>query len=132
MPRRRRGRPGLVGTMARTAVVAGTASATVGAVHNRQLGKQQEAAEQQAAQQAAFESQQQLAEMQSQVDAMKAQQAAPPPPPAPAAPAAPAPAAAPAGSDDLMAQLSKLADLKAAGVLTEEEFAAAKAKLLGT
>ena len=31
-----------------------------------------------------------------------------------------------------MAQLSKLADLKAAGVLTDEEFAAAKAKLLGT
>ena len=31
---------------------------------------------------------------------------------------------------DLMAELSKLADLKAAGVLTDEEFAAAKAKLL--
>ena len=131
-PRRRRGRPGLVGTMARTAVIAGTASATVGAVQNRQAGKQQAAAEQQAAQQAAFESQQQLADMQAQMEAMKAQQAAPPPPPAPAAPAAAAPAAAPAGSDDLMAQLSQLADLKAAGVLTDEEFAAAKAKLLGS
>ena len=129
-PRRRRGRPGLVGTMARTAVVAGTASATVGAVQNRQMNKQQAAAEQQAAQQAAFESQQQLADMQAQMEAMKAQQAAPPPPPAPAAPAAPA--AAPAGSDDLMAQLTKLADLKAAGVLSDEEFAAAKAKLLGS
>ncbi len=63
-----------------------------------------------------------LAEMQAQMEAMKAQQA--PPPPAPAA-------AAPAG-DDLMTQLSKLADLKAAGVLDDAEFAAAKAKLLGT
>ena len=123
--RRRRGRPGLVGTMARTAVVAGTASAVVGASQNRQAGKQQAAAEQQAAQQAAFESQAQLAQMQADVEAMKAQQAAPAPAPAPAAAAAPA-----AGGDDLMAELSKLADLKAAGVLTDAEFAAAKAKLL--
>ena len=115
--RRRMGRPGLVGTMARTAVVAGTASAVVGASQNRQAGKQQAAAEQQAAQQAAFDSQAQLADMQAQMDAMQAQQA----------PAAPAPAA---GGGDLMAELTKLADLKAAGVLTEEEFAAAKAKLL--
>ena len=124
--RRRMGRPGLVGTMARTAVVAGTASAVVGASQNRQAGKQQAAAEQQAAQQAAFQSQAQLADMQAQMDAMQAQQAQQ------AAPApAPAPAAAPAaGGGDLMAELSKLADLKAAGVLTDEEFAAAKAKLL--
>lgn len=125
--RRRRGRPGLVGTMARTAVVAGTASAVVGASQNRQAGKQQAAAEQQAAQQAAFESQAQLAQMQADVEAMKAQQAAPAPAPAPAPAAAAAPAA---GGDDLMAELSKLADLKAAGVLTDAEFAAAKAKLL--
>lgn len=119
--RRRMGRPGLVGTMARTAVVAGTASAVVGASQNRQAGKQQAAAEQQAAQQAAFDSQAQLADMQAQMNAMQAQQAPP----------APAPAAAPAaGGGDLMAELSKLADLKAAGVLTDEEFAAAKAKLL--
>jgi hypothetical protein len=53
------------------------------------------------------------------------QQAAPPPPPA-------APAAAPAaGGDDTIAQLQKLAELKAQGILTDEEFAAAKAKLLG-
>ena len=36
----------------------------------------------------------------------------------------------PAPTDDLMAQLSKLADLKAAGILSDEEFTAAKAKLL--
>jgi len=114
--------------MARTAVVAGTASAVVGHSQNKQMAKQQAAAEQQAAQQAAFESQAQLADMQAQMNAMQAQQAAaaaPPPPPAPAAAAAPA-----AGGDDIMAQLSKLADLKAAGVLSDEEFAAAKAKLL--
>jgi hypothetical protein len=55
---------------------------------------------------------------------MQAQQAAPAPAPAPA------PAAAPAAGGDLMAELGKLADLKAAGVLTDEEFSAAKAKLL--
>ncbi len=120
MMRRRRGRPGLVGTMARTAVVAGTASAVVGASSNRQASKQQAAAEQQAAQQAAFESQAQLSEMQAQMNAMQAQQAP--------APAAPAPAAS--GEGDLLAELSKLADLKAAGVLDDAEFAAAKAKLL--
>ena len=122
--RRRMGRPGLVGTMARTAVVAGTASAVVGHSQNKQAAKQEAAAEQQAAQQAAFDSQAQLADMQAQMDAMQAQQAAPPPPPAPA------PAAAPAAGGDLMAELGKLADLKAAGVLTDEAFAAAKAKLL--
>jgi hypothetical protein len=124
MPRRI-GRPGLVGTMARTAVVAGTASATVGAVNRRQAGRAQAAANDQAAQQAAFESQAQLAEMQAQMESMKAQQAAPPPPPPPAP--APTPAA---GSGDLMAELQKLADMKAAGILTDDEFAAAKAKLL--
>jgi hypothetical protein len=56
--------------------------------------------------------------MQQQLAAMQAQQAAAPPP---------APAA---GGDDFMAKLSRLADLKAAGVLSDEEFAAAKAKLL--
>ena len=127
MPRGRRGRPGLVGTMARTAVIAGTATAVVGHSQNKQAAKQQSAAEAQAAQQAAVDSQAQVADMQQQLDAMQAQQvqaAAPPPPPAPVA----APAAAP--TDSLMDELGKLADLKAAGVLSDEEFAAAKAKLL--
>ena len=53
-----------------------------------------------------------------------------PPPEAPAAPAAPA-AAAPTGmTDDKIATLQKLADLHKSGVLTDEEFAAQKAKLL--
>ena len=118
MPRRRIGRPGLVGTMARTAVVAGTATAVAGGVSQKQQAKAQAAQQQQAAQQAAFESQAQLADMQAQLDAMSQQ---PAPPPA---------AAAPAAGDDLMAKLKQLADLHAAGVLSDEEFAAAKAKLL--
>lgn len=114
MPRRR-GRPGVVGTMARTAVVAGTATA----VHSSMTkGKQQDAA---AAQQAAVESQVQIAEMQGQINALSAQQATE---------AVPAPAPA-GGGDDVMAQLQKLADMKAAGLLSDEEFASAKAKLLG-
>ncbi|GIE85996.1 PH domain-containing protein [Actinoplanes regularis] len=48
---------------------------------------------------------------------------------APAAPAAPALEPAPA-SGDLMAQLVKLGEMKTAGLLTDEEFTAAKAKLL--
>ena len=45
-------------------------------------------------------------------------------------PPAPAPAAAPA-APDLVEQLRKLGELRDAGILTEEEFAAQKAKLLG-
>ena len=76
--RRRMGRPGLVGTMARTAVVAGTASAVVGHSQNKQATKQQAAADAQM-------QDQQMAEMQAQMNAMQAQQAqqAAPPPPAP-------------------------------------------------
>ncbi len=125
--RRRIGRPGLVGTMARTAVVAGTASAVAGGVQHRQANRwnaqQQQAAEEQAAAQQQAQSQAQVAEMQAQLNALQAQQA--PAPPA-------APAAAPAGGGgDLMAELEKLANMKAAGILTDAEFAAAKAKLLG-
>ncbi len=123
MMRRRRGM-GLVGAMATTAVVAGTA----GAVRHRQEEKYAgQAAQQQAqqqAQQAAFDNQAQLADMQQQMADMQAQQAA-----STVAAAAPAPAAAPA--NDLTAQLNQLAQLKAAGILSDEEFTAAKAKLLG-
>ena len=116
---RRRGRPGLVGTMARTAVVAGTATAVAGGVNRRSNARHQASADQDAANQAAYDSQAQLADMQAQLDAMQA--------PAPAA-AAPAPAAS--AGDDLVSQLKKLADLKAAGVLDDADFAAAKAKVL--
>jgi hypothetical protein len=52
------------------------------------------------------------------------QQESAPPAPAPVAPAAPA-------QDDQMAKLQDLAQLNKQGVLTDEEFAAAKAKILG-
>ena len=107
MRMRRRG-PGLVGMAVGTAVVAGTAGAVRHHQEQKYAGQAQSA---QAQQQAAYDA--------GAADAQA--QYAPPP-------AAPAPAAAP--TDDLMAQLSKLADLKAAGVLSDEEFAAAKAKLL--
>lgn len=115
--RRRRGRPGLVGTMARTAVVAGTATAVVGGVSGRQQAKAQAGAQEQAAQQAAFESQAQVAELQQQMAQMQQASSAP----------APAPAA---GGDDLTAKLQSLADLHASGVLSDVEFSEAKAKLL--
>jgi len=102
--------------MARTAVVAGTATAVHSSMTGNKQDKQAAADQQAAANQAAFESQAQLAEMQRQQAAAAAPVAA-----------APAPAA---GGDDMMAKLSKLADLKAAGILTDEEFAAAKAKIL--
>ena len=50
---------------------------------------------------------------------MAEQQAAAPPPEAPA-------------EDDKYAQLAKLAELQKQGILTDEEFAAEKAKILGS
>lgn len=120
---RRVGRPGLIGLAARTAVVAGTATAVSGGMRNRQDAKA-EAAQAEAQQEAA--QQQQLAEQQEQIAQLQAQQQAQQ---APAAPAAPA--AAPTATDDLVAQIEKLAQLKAAGALTDAEYDAAKAKLLG-
>jgi hypothetical protein len=105
---RRMGRPGLIGTMARTAVIAGTANATVGAMNRRQANKAQEQAEA-----AAYREQQQYA-------------AAPP-----QQYAAPPAAAAPAEADDLVAKIEQLGQLHQQGILSDEEFAAAKQKLLG-
>jgi len=104
---RRMGRPGLIGMAARTAVVAGTASAVSGNVARRQQGR------------AEAKNEQHQYELQQEAAAMA--------PPAPVA-APPAPAA---GGTDVVAQLQQLATLKAQGVLSEGEFEAAKAKLLG-
>lgn len=95
----RRG-PGLLGTMARTAVVAGTATAVSGSVM-----RHQQARAEQEAQARAYQQQQ--------------QQAAAPP------------ASEPPTAADLTTRLKELADLNAAGAITDEEFSAAKAKLLG-
>jgi hypothetical protein len=89
--------PGLLRGVARTAVIAGTATTVSNRVSRRQA--QRWAAE-------------------------DVQQA--PPPPAPAAPAAPA---APT-EDQRLEQLKQLGELKAQGVLTEEEFAIQKARIL--
>jgi hypothetical protein len=90
---------GLLRMAARTAVVAGTATAVSGRVARRQAARYD--------QQYAQEPQQY---------AQEPQQYAP---------------EAPAEKDDATAQLQKLAALHTQGVLTDEEFAAAKAKILG-
>ena len=89
---RRRG-PGLVGAMARTAVVVGTANAVSNKQHQKYAAQNAANAEQAAPVQEA------------------------------------APAAAPA--DDLTAQLEALAKLREQGILTEDEFSAKKAQILG-
>jgi len=94
MPLMRRG-PGLVRGMARTAVVAGTATAVSGRVARRQ----------------------------QQRWSQQAQEEQPP------SPTAAAPEAAPEGAD-VSGQLQELASMHASGALSDEEFAAAKAKVL--
>jgi hypothetical protein len=103
----RRG-PGLVRTVARTAAIAGTATAVSGRVAHRQQEKYASQEEAQYAQQQQY--------------------AAPPPPPQQYAAPAPPPAA---GGETDMAELQQLAELHAQGVLTDEEFAAKKAQILG-
>ena len=112
--RRRMGRPGLAGTMARTAVIAGTATAVSGNVARNQHARA-------AAQQDAAAAQQQAMVDQAAAQAAAQLQATP----------VPAPAAAPAANDTI-AQLQQLAEMHAQGLLNNDEFTAAKAKLLGT
>ena len=121
----RRG-PGLVGTMATAAVMGGTAAAVHHGMDRRANRKDMEKQQEADAQYAAVQSQADIEAMQAQMAAMQAQQAQMAMM-AQQAPAAPAPAA---GGPDLMAQLQQLAKLKEAGALTDEEYAAAKAKLL--
>jgi hypothetical protein len=86
--------------MARTAVIAGTATSVSNRVSRRQ-GERWAEQEQQAA--------------------VQAQAAPAPPPPQPQA-----------GASSTIDQLKELGELKAQGILTEEEFAAQKAKILGS
>jgi hypothetical protein len=92
--------PGLLRGMARTAAVAGTATAVSNRVSRRQANRWAG---------------------QEQANEPPPQQYAPPPPPPPAG----------NGGSDPIAQLKELAALKNQGILTEEEFAAQKAKILG-
>ena len=109
------GRPSLVGTMARTAVVAGTATAVAGGMSRRQQGKAQQAADAQA-----YEQQQQQAQIDAQVAAAVAAQT---PPLRRRPPRRQRPTPSPSSPNS--------AELKAQGILTDEEFAAEKAKILG-
>jgi 3-oxoacyl-ACP reductase-like protein len=68
-------------------------------------------------------------DQEARIEQPESQQQAPPPPAATPAPAA---AAAPAPGPSLTDQLKQLGDLKASGVLTDEEFEAAKQKLLAS
>jgi hypothetical protein len=103
--------------MARTAVIAGTATATVGATQAAMGGGKQKAAAQQ---QAAAEQQAQQAFVAGQQDAL-AQQAA----------AQQEDVQAGSSFDEQLVQIQKLSALKDQGLLTEEEFAAKKAQILG-
>jgi hypothetical protein len=94
---------GLVRGVARTAAIAGTATAVSNRVSRRQAGRW---AEQDA-------QQQQYAEP-------PPQQYAPPPPAAPAGPS----------GDEMIEQLTKLGELRDKGILTDAEFEAQKGKLL--
>ena len=100
--------PGLIRGVARTAVIAGTATSVSNRVSRRQAGRW-----------AAQDQQQQAA-------------AAPPPPPQYAAPAPPPPpaAAAPADMDAKLAQLAQLGALRDAGVLSDIEFEVQKNRIL--
>lgn len=127
----RRG-PGLVGTMARTAVVAGTATAVAKGVSgsmDQKAAQQQATAQQQ--QQASYDAGFQQAQLQAQQEALTQQQQAL------AAQAAAQTAPAPttttgALTDAKIAQLQKLAELQKTGILTEDEFAQQKALILGS
>ena len=92
---------GLLGVVARTAVISGTATAVSNNVSRRQYNRW----------------------------ADEAQPVAEAAPQQAIAPVAAAPATT--GESDLVTQLKELASLKDQGILTEEEFAAQKAKLLG-
>jgi hypothetical protein len=99
--------PGLIGGMARTAVVAGTATAVSNRVSRRQANRWQAQSDQQYYAQQGYQ-QEQYAQQQQYAQ----------------------PAAAPAA--DPIQQLKDLAELKAQGILTEAEFESQKAKILGS
>lgn len=100
--------PGLIRGIARTAVVAGTATAVSGRVARRQ-------AERYADRDAHIYAEREEAYQKQEMAAQR------PPPPPPSG----------AGEASTIEQLKQLAELKAQGILTDEELAAEKAKILG-
>jgi hypothetical protein len=111
---------GLIGGMARTAVVAGTATAVSNRVSRRQANRWA------GADQSAYAQPQQYAQPQYTQPQPQPQYAQPQPAPQPA------PAAAPPAEPDKYDQLSRLAELRDQGILTEEEFAGQKARILAS
>jgi hypothetical protein len=100
--------PGLLRGIARTAVVAGTATAVSGRVRRRQAERYADRdAQIYAERERAYEQQ------------VQPQPVAAPPPAAPQ-------------TDSVIDKLKELGALKAQGVLTEDEFAAQKARILGS
>jgi hypothetical protein len=104
--------PGLLRGVARTAVVAGTATAVSNRVSRRQANRW--ARHDQSAYAEPEYAEPQYAEPQYTEPA--------PPPPAPAS----------SGTDDMLAQLRQLGELRDQGILTDEEFAAQKARILAS
>lgn len=99
--------PGLLRGIARTAVIAGTATAVSNRVSRRQLNRWSRQEDEQYAQQ-----------QYQQPPQQQYYQQQPPPPPPPAPPR------------DTITQLKELAELRSQGILTDAEFQAQKAKLL--
>ena len=108
---RRRGGPGILSTVARTAVIAGTATAVSNSVNTRAAADARARQEHVAAQPAPGE----LEQVKAQLAGLQAQELD---------------AAAHAGPGAMMAHLQQLAQLRESGMLNDEEFTAAKAKLL--
>lgn len=111
--------PGLLRGMAKTAAVVGTATATRNAVNRRQADKNAQA----------YTQAMNNASAQQAPPPQQQQYYAPPPPQEQYAPPQPA---LQAPQDDVVAQLERLGALRAQGLLSDEEFAAAKYKLLGS
>jgi uncharacterized Zn finger protein len=108
--------PGLIRGVARTAVIAGTATAVSNRVSRRQAGRWA-AQEQTQYEHEAYQQQQ----AQQQYAPPPQQYAAPPPPPS-----------ASSSMEDKLAQLKQLGELKDQGVLTELEFEQQKARVLAS
>lgn len=129
----RRQGPGLIKTMARTAVVAGTATATAHAVGGAMDASAQHHRQEQLADATAMQSEQELEQIKAQMSALQAQQAqaaiqmAASTASSYSEPSSNASTSATAG----LAQLQQLVQLKESGMLNDAEFQAAKAKLLG-
>jgi Short C-terminal domain len=96
--------PGLLRGVARTAVVAGTATAVSNRVSRRQANRWAQQEDAQYGREQYYQQQ----------------------------PTAPVPVQAPAPPKDTVTQLKELAELKSQGFLTDAEFQAQKAKILGT